>query len=621
MDIPHTEIIVTENGREIARRLVPPGEYLIGRDQAADVQVTAGLISRKHAKVTVKFSEWLVEDLGSANGTFINGQRVTESTRVWPNQKIQIGGSTIELRRVKGATSGPEAVAPPTSAVRKVLPEEFLREKKYDIGGVIAQGGMGAILNAKEATIERTVAMKVMLDTTAPENLLRFIAEAKITGQLEHPNIVPVHELSVDEQEQVFYTMKFVRGITLKKVIDLIATGAEGMVKKYPLGQLLTVFQKVCDAIAFAHSKHVIHRDLKPENVMIGDYGEVLVMDWGLAKVLVAKRPATQSDEPARSIIHTGARAELAASENSSGTIMGTPQYMAPEQAIGAIDMLDARTDIYALGAILYEILTLHPPFEGTNPQEIVHRVAIGGIIPATQHTAVRRHPHLPGGRVPEALSAVAMKALARMQAARYQEVPELQAEIEAFQNGFATSAERAGVGKQFVLLLRRHRAVSIAIAAAFLLLLGISTAITTHVLRGRDRAEGALAGLQKAAPTLATQAETLVVQQQFNAAIEQLDFAITIAPLNADYRLRRAHLLEASLRLKEAAEAYRSVLALRDDDSATVNLALVEKLQAQWPAGGEPGAPLVRELYDSLRTQGRTAESLPLARRLGLGK
>ena len=248
MEIPRTEIIITENGVELARKTVAPGEYVIGRDLACDVPVTVGLVSRRHAKLTVNYNEWLVEDLGSSNGTLVNGKPLTQATRLWPNQKIQIGSALIELRRVKGGSSTDQSLAPQTAAVRAVLPAEFLHEKKYDIGGVVAQGGMGAILDAREVTIERTVAMKVMLDSSSADALRRFIAEAKITGQLEHPNIVPVHELSVDEQEQVFYTMKFVRGITLRKVLELIRDGAAATAKKYTLTNLLTVFQKVCDA-------------------------------------------------------------------------------------------------------------------------------------------------------------------------------------------------------------------------------------------------------------------------------------------------------------------------------------------------------------------------------------
>src|SRR5207302_507517 len=126
---------------------------------------------------------------------------------------------------VKSVLPPDVSLAPQTAAVKRLLPEEFLRDKKYDIGGVIAQGGMGAILDAKETVTERTVAMKVMLDGSSPDDLTRFVAEAKVTAQLEHPNIVPVHELSVDENDQIYYTMKFVKGITLKKVLEEMATG------------------------------------------------------------------------------------------------------------------------------------------------------------------------------------------------------------------------------------------------------------------------------------------------------------------------------------------------------------------------------------------------------------
>ena len=204
MLIPETEIIVTKDGAEVVRKTVRPGDYVIGREPACDVHVDVELVSQRHAQLTVNYDHVLIEDLGSSNGTFINGKPVTEATRLWPNQKIQVGMATIELRRVKTASSSDHSLAPQTAAVRSMLPEEFLREKKYIIGGVVAQGGMGAILDAQEATTERTVAMKVMLDGSSPDDLARFVSEAKVTAQLEHPNIVPVHELSVDENDQIF---------------------------------------------------------------------------------------------------------------------------------------------------------------------------------------------------------------------------------------------------------------------------------------------------------------------------------------------------------------------------------------------------------------------------------
>ena len=170
--------------------------------------------------------------------------------------------------------------------------------QRYAVGDAVARGGMGAILAARDVNIRRAVAMKVIRkdrEAKAPD-LLRFIEEAQVTGQLEHPNIVPVHELGLDASGNVFYTMKFVRGTTLKDVLRAIRDGDEQAIGEYPLNRLLNIYLKLCDAVAFAHSRGVVHRDLKPENVMIGDYGEVLVLDWGLAKIVGREdAPAAES--------------------------------------------------------------------------------------------------------------------------------------------------------------------------------------------------------------------------------------------------------------------------------------------------------------------------------------
>jgi len=227
MATPQTEVLITVAGTETARFVLAPGDYVIGRDADCRIRVDADLVSRQHAMLILNYDHALTEDLGSSNGTLINGQPIPkdERTRLWPNQKIQVGTATIELRRLKVEVSD-MSLAPTQALVRRVLPEEFLREKKYDIGKVVARGGMGAILDAREATTARTVAMKVMLDTHDPDALLRFLNEAKVTAQLEHPNIVPVHELSVDDNGQPYYTMKMVSGITLKKALEAMAAKA-----------------------------------------------------------------------------------------------------------------------------------------------------------------------------------------------------------------------------------------------------------------------------------------------------------------------------------------------------------------------------------------------------------
>jgi len=221
MPAPQTEVLITVDGVEHARHVIEPGDYMIGRSEDCDLRVDADRVSQQHAKIILNYDHALIEDLGSSTGTFVNDQPVTERTRLWPNQKIRIGAATVTVRRLQGGEPTDMSLAPAQQTIRRMLPAEMLREKKYDIGAVVARGGMGAILDAREAAIERKVAMKVMRDTNDSDAVARFVAEAKVTGQLEHPNVVPVHELGVDENGQPFYTMKMVRGVTLKKVVEL----------------------------------------------------------------------------------------------------------------------------------------------------------------------------------------------------------------------------------------------------------------------------------------------------------------------------------------------------------------------------------------------------------------
>ncbi len=611
MLVPETEIIIKKDGAEIARHFIQPGDYVIGRDAECDLHLDVDLVSRRHAQLTVNYDHALIEDLGSSNGTFVNGKPITEATRLWPNQKIQVGAATIELHRVKAASSSDHSLTPQTAAVRKILPEEFLRERKYDIGGVVAQGGMGAILNAREATIERTVAMKVMLDSSSPADLGRFIAEAKVTGQLEHPNIVPIYELSVDENDQVFYTMKMVRGITLRKVLELMAGGAAATVKKYPLGALLTIFQKVCDALAFAHSKGVIHRDLKPENIMLGDFGEVLLMDWGLAKVLDAQHtvPTAFASSAIRSLVHSAVRDDLSASATMAGAIMGTPQYMAPEQARGEVELLDARSDIYALGAILYYLLVLRPPISGTDAMEIVGRVAAGRTDPLD---VTKKHAHLPGGRVPDSLAAVVGKAMALQPAARYQSVADLQADLAAYQDGFATSAEKAGAWKQCTLFIKRHKVA----AASAALIVSLTAGFLVKVLASERRALETIGRLRGTAPTFYEQAQALIEKQQFSGALEKIVYAIELAPDNASYQFLKGNIFESLGRLTEAQAAYD--LVLRRDSThafARENRDLCAQLLREQDGHTELSKASLNKLNLLMRKQGRTAEAIATLR------
>lgn len=344
---------------------------------------------------------------------------------------------------------------------------------RYEVGKEIARGGMGAVLEAQDPALDRTVAMKVLLSSDASVAArLRFVREAAVLARLEHPNIVPIHELNTDENGQLYYTMKKVEGRTLQAVITDLKKGDAATIREWPLDRLLSAFHRICDAIGFAHSRGVIHRDLKPENVMVGSFGEVLVMDWGLAKLStddgsLTELPAGIRDNAA---MNAGPNANL----TQEGTVMGSPQYMSPEQAAGHIDEIDAKSDIFSLGGILYVILTLAPPFSGTTVTEVLAQVRSGQIVPPsrvkaalggrdpvpTTRTSIGL-PHCPGGRIPAALSAVTMRAMATEKTDRYCDVGDLSADIAAYRHGYATSVENLGPWGLLRLWTGRNRGIT----------------------------------------------------------------------------------------------------------------------------------------------------------------
>ena len=252
---------------------------------------------------------------------------------------------------------------------------------RYQLFGELARGGMGAVLKGRDPDLGRELAIKVLLEkhSTDPEMVCRFVEEAQIAGQLQHPGVVPVYELGAFSDRRPFFAMKLVKGQTLASLLaDRPSPGRD-------LTRLLTVFEAVAQAVAYAHSRGVIHRDLKPSNIMVGAFGEVQVMDWGLAKVLPQGGAADDASAglPADETIIATARSASDSDLSRAGSVLGTPSYMAPEQARGETDRLDERSDVFALGSILAEIITGKPAFIGRTGDDIQRQAARGDLAPA----------------------------------------------------------------------------------------------------------------------------------------------------------------------------------------------------------------------------------------------
>ena len=290
----------------------------------------------------------------------------------------------------------------------RTAPRAVVRSGRLADRGEIARGGQGVIRRVFDRRLERHVALKI-LDPSLTEHvgaIDRFIDEARITGQLDHPNIVPIYDYADEGSPTPEFTMKLVEGETLGARLKRLKGRAD-----LDLAWLLEVYLKVCDAVAFAHSRGVIHRDLKPSNIMIGEFGQVYVMDWGCALVVASHANLPDEVKPRKS-------------SDNNGTVIGTPAFMSPEQAHGRIAEMDERTDVFGLGAVLYTLLTGTPPY-GFDDKDALEQAR--ACAPAPPHeVSLGRTP-------PAALAQIAMKAMSKERADRYPSVSALRAEIERF--------------------------------------------------------------------------------------------------------------------------------------------------------------------------------------------
>ena len=366
---------------------------------------------------------------------------------------------------IDGAEPRPEAarsVPVEVLAVVRDYPELLEVERRhYVVVRELARGGMGRVVEARDLRLGRQVAIKELL----PKNrdiARRFEREARITARLQHPSIIHVYEAGAWQGGEPFYAMPIVPGRSLDKLVAEKQTLAERLA-------LLPRVIAVADALAYAHDKNVVHRDLKPANVLVGDFGETVVIDWGLAKDLGAQTDPKESMKlPLRA---TG-------EETVSGSVVGTPAYMPPEQARG--EAVDQRADVYALGALLYKVLAGHAPYQGKHANEVIEQVKAGPPTPLGE-----REPDTP----PDLL-AIVSKAMARDPDDRYVTAAALAKDLERFQTGQLVGAHRYTAGQLVRRWLRRHRiAVGVALAAAAALAV-VGVISVRNVVEARDRAE-----------------------------------------------------------------------------------------------------------------------------------
>jgi len=308
---------------------------------------------------------------------------------------------------------------------------------RYRLLERIARGGMGVVYAALDEMLDRRVALKVLDVPVADGDLARRLnREARVLARLEHPGIVPVHDVGTLSDGRVFYAMKFVEGQRLDKHIEAVTS----------LPDRLRLFLRICDATAFAHARGVLHRDLKPANVMVGAFGEVLVMDWGLAKILREQHGGAAEEDPDATILHapeasgSPTDATEATQVTGQGTVLGTPGYMSPEQARGDVAHVDERSDIFSLGAVLRFLFT--PP--------------------ATANSNLR-------WRRDKALEAICAKATQNDPANRYASVSELSADVSRYLDGLPVSARKETALEKAARFYRRYT-VAILLIAAYLI-------------------------------------------------------------------------------------------------------------------------------------------------------
>ena len=352
---------------------------------------------------------------------------------------------------------GEEEYLHPISKMLEDMPEHYVDEE------FIGAGGEKRVFKVRDQRTDRVVALARPQAGSTTEEKEQFLREARLTACLQHPNIISIYDIASNEEDGAFFTMQFIHGDTLHEVIEKLKAGDSDYLQRFPLSRLLELFIRICDAVAYAHSRNVLHLDLKPANIFVGPFGEVLVFDWGLAKIIVDRgpQPADHENLPLGELPD----GDILNNLTQRGIIRGTPGFMAPEQ-FGRRLRVSKQTDIYSLGALLYYVLTHRPTITGTSLEKLAKLTHAGKI-------------ELPSkvvfeSKIPDGVEAVAMKALKVDPNDRYESVKQLRNELESYLLGFATEAQQAGWLVKFMLLLKRRRhSVRVALLSG-LVLVGI---------------------------------------------------------------------------------------------------------------------------------------------------
>lgn len=367
-----------------------------------------------------------VEELGA---TLPHGQLATNAVQ--------------NLARVEIAPLG----AVPSEPARVDPAPRSLTGDRYEVKRTLGVGGMGEVLLCRDAWLGRDVAMKVMRVAEGSEGRGRFVREARVQGQLEHPSIVPVYDIAPSTEggaSAPYFTMKRIQGTTLREIFERLAQGDEAAKQQFSRRKLLSALAQACLAVGFAHKRGVLHRDLKPENMMLGEFGEVYVLDWGVA------RQAAVPDQTPASLTHLPA-VQDGLPTTQAGSLVGTPGYMSPEQASGEVDALTPRSDVYALGCILFELLTQRALHEGTSVPAL--------IASALTRIAPKPSQLVRGGEleVPPELDAICARALALDPSERFASARELADALEAFLDGERDAALRKDLAASHLQLARNE--------------------------------------------------------------------------------------------------------------------------------------------------------------------